>query len=55
MLGVNVGAGLTMLFGGPVVAALLVWALVRGIWPANRRPGGHYRRGQQIEFAPHEA
>ncbi|MEV8544873.1 hypothetical protein [Streptomyces sp. NPDC051572] len=55
VLGVNVGAGLTMLFGGPVVAGLLLWALVRGIWPANRRPAGHYRRGQQIEFAPREA
>ncbi|MFD4552702.1 hypothetical protein ACFWP5_00005 [Streptomyces sp. NPDC058469] len=55
VLGVNVGAGLTMLFGGPAVAGLLVWALVRGIRLAKRNPTGHYRRGQQIEFAPREA
>ena len=39
----------------PVVAGLLVWALVRGVWPAGRRPAGYFRRGQQIEFAPREA
>nr|WSY49469.1 hypothetical protein OG999_04430 [Streptomyces sp. NBC_00886] len=55
VLGVNIGAGLTILFGGPVMAGLLVWALVRGIRLATRRPAGHYRRGQQIEFAPREA
>jgi hypothetical protein len=33
----------------------LLWALVRGVWPVNRRSAGHYRLGQQIEFAPREA
>ncbi|MFG2376559.1 hypothetical protein ACGFY9_34460 [Streptomyces sp. NPDC048504] len=55
VLGVDVGAGLTLLFGGPVVAGLPLWALVRGTRLANRRPAGHYRRGQQFEFAPREA
>jgi hypothetical protein len=55
VLGVNIGAGLMMMFGGPVVAGLLLWALVRGVWPANRRPVGKYQLGQQIEFAPREA
>ncbi|MFJ9246891.1 hypothetical protein [Streptomyces sp. NPDC101776] len=55
VLGVNIGAGLTMPFGAPVVAAPLLWALVRGVWSASRRPAGCYRRGQQIEFAPREA
>jgi hypothetical protein len=44
-----------MLLDALVVTALLLWALVRGVWPANRRPAGHHRRGQQIEFAPREA
>jgi hypothetical protein len=55
VLGVDIGAGLTMLFGAPVVAGLLVRALVRGVWPASRRPARHYLLGQQIEFAPREA
>ena len=55
VLGVDVGAGPTMLFGAPVVAGPLVWALVRGVWPASRRPAGDYPLGQQIEFAPREA
>ncbi|MEV6501975.1 hypothetical protein [Streptomyces prunicolor] len=55
VLGVDIGAGLTMLFGAPMVAEPLVWALVRGVWPTNRRPAGDHRRGQQIEFAPREA
>ncbi|WP_158697781.1 hypothetical protein [Streptomyces prunicolor] len=55
VLGVDIGAGLTMLFGAPMVAEPLVWALLRGAWPTNRRPAGDHRRGQQIEFAPREA
>jgi hypothetical protein len=55
VLGANIGAGLTILFGAPVLAGLLLWALVRGVWVATHRPAGHYRRGQQIEFAPREA
>ncbi|MGW0828872.1 hypothetical protein [Streptomyces prunicolor] len=55
VLGVDIGAGPTMLFGAPVVAEPLVWALVHGVWPASRRPAGDHRRGQQIEFAPREA
>ncbi|WP_199827221.1 hypothetical protein [Streptomyces xylophagus] len=55
VLGVNIGAGLTMLFGGPVVAGLSIWALVRGVRLATRRPGGHFRPGQQIELAPRGA
>ena len=55
VLGVDIGAGPTMLFSAPVVASPLVWALVRGVWPASRRSAGHFRRGQQIEFTPREA
>lgn len=55
VLGVNIGAGLMVMCGGPVVVGLLLWALVGGVWAANRRPAGQYRREQQIEFAPHEA
>jgi hypothetical protein len=33
----------------------LTWALVRGVWLATRRPGGHFRPGQQIESAPRGA
>ncbi|MCX5558710.1 hypothetical protein [Streptomyces sp. NBC_00038] len=40
VIGANIGAGLVIFFGGPVVAGLLLWALGRGVWLANHRPGG---------------
>jgi hypothetical protein len=55
VIGAGIGAGMTILFGGPAVAALVLWALVRGAWLATRRPAGHHPRGQQIEFAPRGA
>ncbi|MFE6285811.1 hypothetical protein [Streptomyces sp. NPDC057877] len=52
VIGANIGAGLTMLFGVPVVAALVAWALVRGVWlAAHRGDGGSGGRGMRV--APH--
>ncbi|MGA5896538.1 hypothetical protein [Streptomyces venetus] len=47
VIGANIGAGLLIMLGTPIVAALLLWALGRGVWLATRgrgdggaRPGG---------------
>lgn len=67
VIGANIGAGLVIFFGGPVVAGLLLWALGRGVWLANHRPGGDSspgggnspdgdtRGGQWNGFAPRGA
>ncbi|MFJ4845097.1 hypothetical protein [Streptomyces sp. NPDC088733] len=34
-IGANIGAGLVILFGGPLVAALLAWSAGRGLWLAR--------------------
>lgn len=52
VIGANIGAGLTLLLGGPVVGGLLLWALVRGVWLAQHRPGGG---GRLAEFSPNGA
>ncbi|WP_405871841.1 hypothetical protein [Streptomyces sp. NBC_00005] len=54
VVGANIGAGLTLMFGGPVVAGLVLWALFRGVWLATRGTG-HGGRGQQLGFAPRGA
>ncbi|MEV7346108.1 hypothetical protein [Streptomyces sp. NPDC093544] len=55
VIGANIGAGLVVFFGGPVVAGLLLWALGRGVWLATHRPGGENRGGQWSGFAPRGA
>ncbi|MCH0562095.1 MULTISPECIES: hypothetical protein [unclassified Streptomyces] len=37
VIGANIGAGLVILAGGPVIGGLLLWALVRGVWLARER------------------
>lgn len=39
VVGANIGAGLLIIFGTPVAAGLVLWALGRGVWLATRRPG----------------
>jgi hypothetical protein len=53
VVGANIGAGLTIFAGGPVVAALLLWSLIRGVQLATRRGDDGDRTG--IGFAPHGA
>jgi hypothetical protein len=36
VIGANIGAGLVVLFGSPLVAALLVWAVARSIYLVHR-------------------
>ena len=36
VIGANIGAGFVILFGGPLVAALLVWAVARSIYLVHR-------------------
>ncbi|GGY22236.1 hypothetical protein GCM10010384_31250 [Streptomyces djakartensis] len=36
VVGANIGAGLLIMFGSPVAAALVLWALGRGVWLATR-------------------
>jgi hypothetical protein len=56
VVGANIGAGLALMTGGPVVAALLLWALVRALLLVRRRPGGDGDgRGHRHPFAPHGA
>ncbi|MFD9330760.1 hypothetical protein [Streptomyces sp. NPDC060065] len=59
VIGANIGAGLVIIFGGPVVTGLLLWALGRGVWLANHRPGhrpgGDNGGGQWTGFAPRGA
>ncbi|MFJ6086276.1 hypothetical protein ACIQI8_33300 [Streptomyces sp. NPDC092369] len=58
VVGANIGAGLTILFGGPAVAALVLWAAGRSWWlttrhphEGNRRDGGD-EEGRIIRIAP---
>jgi hypothetical protein len=37
VIGANIGAGLVILFGGPVVLALLLWAAVRSVYLVRSR------------------
>lgn len=55
VVGANIGAGLVIIFGGPVVAGLVLWALFRGVWLADHRGDGDGGRGQRIGFAPRGA
>ncbi|MDH6218232.1 hypothetical protein [Streptomyces pseudovenezuelae] len=58
VIGANIGAGLTIVLGGPVVAALVLWALGRGWWLATRHPDGDNRGdggGRSIRIASHGA
>ncbi|MEU8033630.1 hypothetical protein AB0C13_34280 [Streptomyces sp. NPDC049099] len=34
VVGANIGAGLTIMLGGPVVAGLMLWSLARSVWLA---------------------
>ncbi len=36
VIGANIGAGIVVLFGVPLVAALLVWAVARSIYIVHR-------------------
>ncbi|MDX2702755.1 hypothetical protein PV350_07805 [Streptomyces sp. PA03-6a] len=46
VIGANIGAGLAILLGGPVVAGLVLWSLGRGLWLArSRRRGTRPPRG----------
>ncbi|MGA5359738.1 hypothetical protein [Streptomyces purpurascens] len=40
VIGANIGAGMLIIFGTPVAAGLLLWALGRGVWLATRGRGG---------------
>ena len=42
VVGGNIGAGFVVALGGPLLVALLLWSLVRGLWLAlaRRRAGG---------------
>ena len=40
VIGANIGAGLAMLLGGPLVAGLVLWSLGRGLWLARARRRG---------------
>ncbi|MDX3077390.1 hypothetical protein ACIP98_15075 [Streptomyces sp. NPDC088354] len=40
VIGANIGAGLVILLGGPLVAALLAWSAGRGLWLARARRRG---------------
>jgi hypothetical protein len=52
VIGANIGAGLAIFFGGPVVAGLLLWALVRGVQLTVRPRDGDGRGGHWTGFAP---
>ncbi|MEU1618123.1 hypothetical protein ABZ479_12600 [Streptomyces sp. NPDC005722] len=46
VIGANIGAGLAILLGGPVVAGLVLWSLGRGLWLArSHRRGPRPPRG----------
>ncbi|MFD0315622.1 hypothetical protein [Streptomyces flavalbus] len=51
VIGANIGAGLTMLFGVPVVASLVAWSLVRGVWLATHSGDGG--SSGRVRMAPH--
>ncbi|MFF7313479.1 hypothetical protein [Streptomyces sp. NPDC008137] len=40
VVGANIGAGMLVIFGTPVAAGLLLWAVGRGVWLATRGHGG---------------
>ncbi len=40
VVGANIGAGMLIIFGTPVAAGLLLWAVGRGVWLATRGHGG---------------
>jgi hypothetical protein len=40
VIGANIGAGLAILLGGPVIAGLVLWSLGRGLWLARSRHRG---------------
>ncbi|MFC9507822.1 hypothetical protein [Streptomyces sp. NPDC057002] len=40
VIGANIGAGMLIIFGTPVAAGLLLWAVGRGVWLATRGHGG---------------
>lgn len=44
VIGANIGAGLTIMLGGPVVAGLVLWSLAGGVWLAVRGGGDANRR-----------
>ncbi|MFC9681052.1 hypothetical protein [Streptomyces sp. NPDC056948] len=39
VVGANIGAGMLIIFGTPVAAGLLLWAVGRGVWLATRGHG----------------
>jgi hypothetical protein len=45
VIGANIGAGLVILFGGPAVAALLLWAVFRSVHLARSAHRGVTRSG----------
>ncbi|GGO48576.1 hypothetical protein GCM10012287_23870 [Streptomyces daqingensis] len=40
VIGANIGAGMFLVLGTPVIAGLVLWAVGRGIWLARPRGGG---------------
>ncbi|UQA95503.1 hypothetical protein [Streptomyces halobius] len=52
VVGADIGAGLVIMFGGPVVAGLLLWAVGRGVWLARHRDGDGGDRGPRTRVAP---
>ncbi|MBC9727566.1 hypothetical protein [Streptomyces sp. TRM68367] len=54
VIGANIGAGLTIMFGAPLMGGLLLWALGRAAWLAfERRSGGGGEGGRRFRFVPH--
>ncbi|MFF0890582.1 hypothetical protein [Streptomyces sp. NPDC003456] len=46
VVGANIGAGLVIILGAPVAAALVVWALARSVWLVAGRRGRGGGRGR---------
>ncbi|MFF9626195.1 hypothetical protein [Streptomyces griseosporeus] len=40
VIGANIGAGLALMLGTPLLAGLLLWAVARALWLAWERAGG---------------
>jgi hypothetical protein len=38
VIGANIGAGLVILFGAPLMAGLVLWSMGRGVWLVRHRP-----------------
>jgi hypothetical protein len=54
VIGANIGAGLMIMFGVPLLGGLLLWALGRAVWLAfERRSGGGGNGGRRFRFTPH--